>query len=65
MQVSGKASVAFGKALRKIIFTFCNLLEARDQIKEKRIKCILKKKMIPRGVRLLLGVQKRKVWSKP
>ena len=25
MEVSGKASVAFGKAPRRIIFTFCNL----------------------------------------
>ena len=25
MEVSGKVSVAFGKALRKIIFTFCNV----------------------------------------
>ena len=32
MQVSGKASVAFGKALRKIIFTFCNTQKTIEMI---------------------------------
>ena len=32
MEASDKASVASGKALRRIIFTFCNLLrDVRDQ----------------------------------
>ena len=35
MEASEKASVAFGKALRRIIFTFCNLLrDVRDGKKE-------------------------------
>ena len=42
MQVSGKASVAFGKALRKIIFTFCNLPKKNRVVKPKCYQVILR-----------------------
>ena len=43
MEASGKASVAFGKTPRRIMFTFCNLL--RD--KKKKTKTEVPKWILP------------------
>ena len=46
MEASEKASVASGKAPRRIIFTFCNLLRGvRDE--EKKTKTIVPKWILP------------------